>query len=415
MSIAYVALAARTLGAEAFGALVLLNSLVLSLAQLARFQTWQAIMRFGAEHLERGETARFRGLLVFALRLDVAAAVLAFAVFLAGFDHLASFFNLPVAIRADGRYYGAVMFFIIISSTPLGVMRLFDRHDLVSWHTVVEPFVRVVGAAWCFATEAGLTAFVAVWFVSTAIGRVVAGAFAFGLLRDRALLPRLADHVGRDLGLPRGSWRFVFGTHLTSSLNLGNTQLGTLLAGWLLGPVGAAHFRIARQFANVLVKPSSKLLVPAIFTDMTELTARGDDATRRHVVIRSMLAAGAVAGAVFLLLAAGGEWLLALVFGDPYRPVYPAMLWLAAAGLLTVMLFPIEPLLISAGRIRAVVIARGVALAVYLVAFHRLVLGYGLVGAGMATALAAAVTAALLWLFGARLLRTTAGAPPVTS
>lgn len=404
MSIGYVALAARTLGAEGFGMLILLNSVVLSLAQLSRFQTWQAVMRYGADHLERSDSGGFCGLLVFTFRLDLVTAVIAFGLFVVGFDWLAPLLGLDTTIYPAAQYYATLVFFIILSSTALGVLRLCDRHDLVAWHTVVEPLVRLLGAIGCALADASLITFVVVWFVSTAIGRSVAMVFAIGVLRERTLLPSLDTLKQWQLGLPRGIWRFVIGTHLTSSLNLGNTQLGVLLTGWLLGPAGAGYFRIASQFANVLIKPTSKLLVPAIFTDMAELTARGESATRRHVVQRSMLIAGGAAGAVFLLLAVCGELLLTVIFGEAYGVVYPLMLWLAAAGLVTVIVFPLEPLLISAGRVRAVVLARGVALLVYLLGFHTMALTFGLVGAGIATVLAATVTALLFWLFGSRLM-----------
>src|SRR5690606_30955669 len=103
---------------------------------------------------------------------------------------------------------------------------------------------------------------------------------------------------------------------------------------------------------------SSKLLVPAIYTDMVRLTASGDRTTRRDVVRRGVLVAGLAALGVFLALVVGGKFFITVFVGADYVRVYGTMLWLAVAGFLAVIAFPFEPLLVSAGRVRATVITR---------------------------------------------------------
>ena len=50
-SLAYLGVAARCLGTEGFGALVLIHSLSRAIAQLARFQSWRFTIRFGTQAL----------------------------------------------------------------------------------------------------------------------------------------------------------------------------------------------------------------------------------------------------------------------------------------------------------------------------------------------------------------------------
>src|SRR3546814_3758693 len=64
-AIVYTALAARALGLEAFGALVLLHGFIMAVADLARFQSWQIVLRYGAPALNAGDTSRFRRVLEF--------------------------------------------------------------------------------------------------------------------------------------------------------------------------------------------------------------------------------------------------------------------------------------------------------------------------------------------------------------
>src|SRR3546814_21022038 len=58
-AIVYTALAARALGLEAFGALVLLHGFIMAVADLARSQSWQIVLSYGAPALIAGKTWRF--------------------------------------------------------------------------------------------------------------------------------------------------------------------------------------------------------------------------------------------------------------------------------------------------------------------------------------------------------------------
>jgi len=404
-SLGYLAIAARTLGVESFGVLVLLHSLVLAVAQFTRFQTWQAVLKFGAEAVAGHDRAYFIRLTVFAVRLDVASAAVAFAVLHFGIDGFAKLLGLEDDVIPLARVYGSLVIVMVLGSAPLGVLRLFDRHDLFAWQTTIEPAIRFFGVVALAFADAPLGGYIAVWYLATLIGELATWVMAISVLRTQDLMPDATQFCARRLYLPRGMWRFVIGTNINSTLNLGNTQLGILLSGWLLGPAGAGYFRVAKQFADILIKPSSKLLVPAIYTDMAQLSASGDRATRRQVVRRGVLVAGLAACGIFLLLVVCGKVLITLLVGADYVRVYGTMLWLAGAGFLAIIAFPFEPLLVSGGKVRATVITRLAAIVVYFAAFYIFGLRYGLIGAGIATAINAGVTTALFYFFGRPLLR----------
>ena len=85
-----------------------------------------------------------------------------------------------------------------------------------------------------------------------------------------------------------GLWRFVWTANLYTSLSAASGHLITLLVGWLLGPTAAGLFKIASQFASVLVVPGT-LLKRTIYPELAKLTARGrcagdapGDAARRR-------------------------------------------------------------------------------------------------------------------------------------
>ena len=79
-----VAIAARALGAVELGALVLIQAFAQFLGEVAKFQSWQTILHFGARPLAEGRTADFQRVLRFSLILDLVSTAFGLVVGIAG-------------------------------------------------------------------------------------------------------------------------------------------------------------------------------------------------------------------------------------------------------------------------------------------------------------------------------------------
>ena len=80
VSIGYLALAARALGPAGFGTFSLILAYGGSIASLAQFRSWQAVIRYGSVHLSEGRKDRLARLLGFTATLDWTSAVLGAAI-----------------------------------------------------------------------------------------------------------------------------------------------------------------------------------------------------------------------------------------------------------------------------------------------------------------------------------------------
>ncbi len=398
VSLLALALAARQLGVETFGHLALIHALVFGLSQVLRFQTWQAVLKFGAYALEQADGARLSRLVHFTFTLDMLAAAIGVVVTLLLARTAAQWFALPEEQAWLAQVYGVSIAFMLLTPTQLGVLRLFNRFDLVALQTIIGPLVRLFGAAtlFLFVPGAGLAHYLGVWMAGT-----IAGRYAMFHMSRRVL-----DDTGHQcirfrpthpLHSPEpGIRHFIFGHHLFRSLQVSQEHLGLLLVGSLLGPAAAGIFRIAQEFAGVLVKPAEKLLIPALYPEIARLNARGDIRVRRRLVSSNLAIVCAVALALFALLALSGEWLILSISGSDYADAYVPMLWLCSAGLVTIAAYPLEPLLSAAGRVRPLILAYASGLVIYLIALYFLARSIDLAGAALASLLAAASSALIL-------------------
>lgn len=391
--LAALAIGARALGVETFGVLILIHTFALAMGELAKFQSWQAVLRYGTPAVQAGEIVDFQRLIRFTVLLDAGSAVLGMAlsvglVWLVT-PHLGWGEEMAPAAMV---YITSVLF--MVTATPTGILRLVDRFDILGVHNFLAPLVRMVGGAVAWALDGGIYSFLVVWYLGTAVSHGYLMIMAHRALKTRGLL---AGWRWRGGGLTRGFpgiWRFVWITNINTTLELVFGHMGTLAVGWLLGPAEAALFRIAKQFADAIAKPA-QLLIPAIYPELSRLAVEDDHGAMRRLMLRAALLAGGIATLTLGLVIAAGELVLRLTVGPEFTAAHPVMVWLVAAAVVGIWSFPLEPLLISTGHPGSALKVRTVATILYVPLLLVLLDRVGLVGAGWA-----ALAAALLIMAG---------------
>ncbi|MCR0981096.1 lipopolysaccharide biosynthesis protein [Roseomonas populi] len=394
LNLAAFGLGMHTLGAAGMGVLVLIHGFAQTTASFVKFQSWQAVLRYGAGSLEPERRPAFQALLRFTLALDIGSGVLGSLGCALAAWFLGPAFGWPPEVVPLGALYATCTAFLVLA-TPIGLLRLFDRFDLLARRDAMGAAIRLAGAGLAAALGAGLPGFLAAWYAGTVLGGFVLIAAALGEISRRGLLRR-------EAGVPRqrateahpGIWGFAWSTNLMTTLSLGSTHLATLCVGGMLGPAEAALFALARQLGEAALKPS-RFLTPALYPELARLAAAGDRAGLRRLLRRGLALSAVIALGFLAVLAALGEWLLRLIGGAEGGAAYPVMLLLGLASSIGFAGFALEPLLVSMGRHGLALRLRAVTTAVYIpLALGGLAL-FGLAGAG-----AASVLSALLLLAG---------------
>jgi len=383
-TVAYLALAARVLGVEDFGALMLIQTLTLTFGNFVTFPSWQAMFSYGTPALVDGNRVQFHRILKFTLLLDVLGAILGVAAVLMLMEPAAGLVEIPTKYHEAARLYGLTVVLMAIGNAPDGVLRMLERFDLLALQTTITPGTRFLGALGLLFIEAGLPAFLIVWFLSWLIGQAYLLVRAAAELKRRGLLEGAGWSLKGAWKPASGIWRFSVYANLNTTLTLIEARLGILAAGWMLGPAAAGLLRIAAQLANLAIRPVVKLLLPALYPELSRLRAEARLGELKIMMGRTILVV-AGAGILFVsVLAVFGEDLIRLIAGEGFENAYPVMLWLAAGGVLAAVSTPVEPLLMSSGRPRTAVIAKAAAAATYAVGVFVFLHLFGLAGAGMA-------------------------------
>jgi len=345
LSLAYLALATRGLGMMLFGQFVLVLGLAQGIVALVSFQTWQIVIRYGFAPLRAGDRSGLGRLLGFCGALDLAGALVGCLIAVGATTLMGAHFGWSPVVARQALLFCLVML-LSIRSTPVGILRLFDRFGVGAAADSVTAIVRFLGALVVMGQEPTLAGFLVAWGVAE-----VATALAYWIFAVRVARGNVAG-VAALGAAPRdhpGLLRFATVTNLGATLGTVGNQVAVLLVGFVAGPVAAGGYRLAYQLGQSLARVSD-MLARSMFAELNR-AAHSDSFAEMRTLFRqtSRLAIGGGVGIVLILLLIGKP-ALTLIAGPAYASAYPLLVLLGTAAALDLGAVSFEPTLMATGR-----------------------------------------------------------------
>lgn len=394
ISLVYVVAAARILGPEQYGVLVLVNYFAMLVGGLIAFPGWHAIVRYGVQPAETDHAKLIR-LLRFAGAIELAAGaaaviVAALAVPLVG----------PLlGWSADAEKLALPYCFAVLATvraTPGGYLQILRRFDLLALHNLVTPVMRLLGTLVVLVFDLGLTAFLVAWLIAALVEGVSLWIAAVYLARrhmlEQPLLGAIADARREHEGLGR------FMVTANADIMLGDLtgRLTPLIVGAMLGPAAAGLYSIAHR-ATIVISQPAQMLGQAAYAELARLAAnKGAGPLVRHALGRCIAIALATALPLLVILACFSREIAVLIGGQDFAGAAGVMIWLTLARVVALTGPPTSAALIAIGRPGLSVTANlvaGLGLMPLLPLFTRFA---GLAGAGYHALLQSVTAASLL-------------------
>lgn len=381
-------IAARALTIQELGSLLLLHAFVALMTGIATFKSWQALIQFGAKPSEAGDLPRFHRLLRFTIGLDITAAAFAATSSLIVFLIASPYLGLPDDV------FGYALAYCILSatnlrSTPLGLLRLHDRFDLISLNDQVIPIIRLTGAALGLYLGAGLGWFIVVWLIAGTAMNFVLPALALRELSRRGELAGLFAKRPTLKAPEKGIWRYVWMSNIDATIDLLDKQMPTLLSGVLLGPAFAAMFKIARDVSDVLAKGAG-LLNQVLYPELVRLMIAGEPARAVRIIIYTSLYLLGAGISLAVLIRIFGPPVFAAALDPSYQGTAAIATMLVVAAALMGAAAPIYSGLYALGNPGRAALSRAITVVLTLIFFVSFSLTIGEAGPGWAMVTGAA-------------------------
>ena len=354
-SLIYLAILARSLGLKDFGHFSLIFGAAQALIALAGFQTWRVVVRYGAEHVHKGNWAAFGRLSMLSGLLDLLGAFFGVAI------AAVIYFQFSDALGINERYVDAAFWFTVASlfslvSTPTGIVRALDRFDLAVYVEALVPGLRLIAAIAIWLTDTSVIRFLIAWAVIDLIEAAAYWLLARRLCPEAVSLRHMKDwhRAGQD---NPGLGRFFFITYLSSSLDAAVKQGPLLAVGYLVGTRAAGLYRLANQLSQGLGKISA-LLTRSAYAEINRARVSAEFADFRRLVRQTTMIAGVAGGAVVVLAVLLGRHLLDFIGGEDFDAAYVVLIPLTFAASMELASVAFEPVLHSMGRARSALVGR---------------------------------------------------------
>jgi O-antigen/teichoic acid export membrane protein len=314
IGLAAFALTARALGPNDYGILALCFTFTRAIERIVSFQSWQPLIKFGAEAIDRHDVDDIRRLLKFGLLLDMAAAAAAWLVAVAVVIFFSALVGISPETRSFALIYSTVLLFQI-SGMPTAVLRLYGRFSALAYSQVFGSIVRVILSAAGVLLSWGLFEFTLIWMGMQILSSLSMTLLAFLELRRRGVGGILSAGMKGITSRFPGLWRFALSANFSLTIRSSANELDTLLVGFFASPASAGLYHIAKRIGRIAQQAGVQVQA-VVYPELARLWAAQSIEKFRRVVRHTEL----------MLLAAG----LVLV-GVVYLTIEPILIWTAGA------------------------------------------------------------------------------------
>lgn len=348
LSLASMALMARALGPAAFGVLAMIEAYARLVDLFVRLEPWHAVIKYGAEALERQQSRDFKSLVKFATLIDLGGAMLASALAIAAAPlagrwlgwtdetiDLAQLFSLAIAFH--------------LAATPTAVLRLFDRFGLLASRLVVLAVLRLLLVVAVFLGSGGLLAFLLLSMVGQILESLIMLGMAWRELRARGYGDALSQPIRGVVGRHPGLWGFIWSSNVSLLFRKSTQHFDTLIVGGLIDPAAAGLYNVAKRLGAAVLKLGTPIQ-QAIYPDVARLWARGERTRFKKTAIQIGVVPGTAAGLLLILLSLKVDPLVALVIGGSFQGASDLIVVQMLAATIFLFGVALRPAILSMGR-----------------------------------------------------------------
>lgn len=390
-------LTARALGPQNYGILALVLVYQLSVGRLVTFNAWQAIIKFGSETLHADDRIGLRQLVKFGFTLDIVSALVGTVLAMALAGPVVGLLGWDPSVRPLLVLYSVLILFSL-SGTPIGVLRLFNRFDLLSYTAVLGAVARLAGVAWCLLTRQALYGFVLIYLITGAIGELYQLVASLWVLRKQNVSGIIHQPMREIRGRFPGIVDYVWTTNVNSTIRMMSREADELVIAALTTPVALGIFKVAKQFAQVLPRFLDPLY-QSIYPELTRLWAADRRKAFLSLIERTTLLVGGVATVGWIGFILLGSPLITWTVGAAYSQAYvPAVVYLLAL-VMALWAFALQPAMLAVGMPRNSFKAQAAATTLYFVILLPAVQSLGVTGAAVAYVLYYLLWAVLMMCF----------------
>ena len=376
------AVTARALGTEKLGMLVLIDAYVRIIDKLVNFQSWQFMIKYGSDALEKGDKSGFKALVKLGTLVDSVSAALGCAISLALTSVIARWQNWSPEMVGLTYIYSLIVIFDI-AGVPTGVLRIFDRFKLFSVQKSITSSIKFLGAVLAWVCGYGLTGFVFVWMLTEIVDYLSLTVMAWMELRKRGYTGVFREPLKGITKRYPGVWNFLISTNLTGSVKVGFRELDVLIVGKMLSLTDVSLYKLSKKLCASLDRLTNPLY-QSLYPELTKAWARRDTRNFKKMVKHMLFLMGGLSLLTWGIFVCFGPWIIQLTAGREFSDAYRVTVWYLLANGIAITTLPLSPMILAMGKASLSFWIQFLPTLIYFPVLYQMMKWWGLEGAGLA-------------------------------
>lgn len=382
-------LLARSLGPEAFGLVVFIETYALITRSLLNFKLFEAIVYYGVPALDKKDNNTLRRLIHLCWKIDWKANLVATVIAFLAAPLVAKYLDISHDHVILMTAYSLILLASTGNNTARGLLRLYDRFDIIGKQMTVGPAVRFIGVVIAWSLDSSLAVFIAILAIGSISEDLYLNWQGFKIYKEK--ISSSSQSNNKDIRLDEfpGLRHFIWVTYWQSNMDLVPKKLTVVLTGYLLGTTEAGLLRLASQFSSILSKPAT-LIRQVVFPDLTRSWHEGSK-DFKIIAYKTALLGGLFGFSFVSLTYFFGDVLLTKFLGEDFIGAKNVMTLLLMASTLNLISSPLRSAAYAVGKAGLVLRIHILSTVIYLVTFFSLTSIFGLVGAGLSACVSAII------------------------
>lgn len=336
------------LGSNSFGLFVLAQQYMIIVDNLVNFQSWQGVIKFGSEAVVDRDDSRLAAIIKYGFTIDLAGAVAGLAIALvaipivggllqwdAGLLLLAVIFSLEIVFHLGG--------------TPTGVLRLFNRFNLIAIHAIALAIVRLaVVGIYALVAEVNLTSFVILYVCVDVAKHITLLAIGVYIVSQRVGLRKVAKSKLSHAGI--GFLRYTWWSNIGSAADIPIKYFDVFIVS-VISVEMVAIYKVFKQLTEVLAMLTTPI-AQAIMPQLAELIARKEAVQAYRVVLKLRNVILAVLLPVTVLFSLVAEPCFRFFLGSEYAEQVVLFVVLLLLNVYALSYVALHPFFAALGKVR---------------------------------------------------------------
>jgi O-antigen/teichoic acid export membrane protein len=371
-------LSVKALGAELFGILVIIQTYVLVVDTLVKFNSWQALIKFGAEAFENKQVDEFKRLVKQASLLDVSSSISGTVIAVSFAYMIGKWLHWDIKIIPMVMLYSIVILFNL-SGAPTGILRLYNKFKLLAIQKTVSSGIRLIAIFIAFLITKSLWVYIIIWVVTDIAGNIFLLILGYYILHKNEVRAWWKGPISNF----KRFFTFTFWTNITSTLDLPVKQLDIFIVSAVIGLQGVAIYKILKEISKVIGQVGDPIY-QAVYPEFASMIARKENIGATKFAAKIGIIIFSISIPIALIVSITSPWWLNIFFGKVFAAAWIALSVYLLLQVISTSFITIHPLFVVMGYVQKNFVILAIANASYFALAWILGLKIGLMGVVLA-------------------------------